>query len=430
MMFLNQIEWWLIFILLSLFLSGMEEAFVSSDKIKYALEKKKKGFFNFFLNKIYGHPREFMAVLSVANLLALIFFVLSSIQIFKPYIDAHITTSPIFTYIILVIFISLIILITGEFLPRTLFHYNADLWVKILIIPSFILYMLLYPITKVLIIFSKVFLGWFGLKVNISEEKLIGRVELDTLVKQGIEEFPEKKQLESEVQIFKNALDFSNMKIKDCMVPRADIVAVSYNSDIQYLKEKFIETGLSRILVYEETIDNIVGYIHIWELINTESEWTKKIADISFMPESMPASKLMSELMQESKSMAVVVDEFGGTSGIVTMEDLVEEIFGDIEDEYDINSGFVKQESENSFVISGRVEIDTLNENYGMDLPESEDYSTIAGLILHYTQRFPKTYEIIHVNDFQFQILKVTSRKIEVLRLTHLDKTMNDEISN
>jgi CBS domain containing-hemolysin-like protein len=236
-------------------------------------------------------------------------------------------------------------------------------------------------------------------------------------VKQSIHELGNEEDLDSEVKIFRNALDFSGLKIKDCMVPRAEIVAVSLDTDIETLKEKFIETGLSRILVFKEDIDDIVGYIHIWEIFSQPADWTASVASISFVPESMSARQLMSDLMQQHKSIAVVVDEFGGTSGIVTMEDLVEEIFGEIEDEYDVNSNFIKREGDNSFVLSGRVEIDHLNEIYHLGLPESDAYSTVAGYLLYHTQRFPKTYETVVIGKYTFKILKVTARKIEVVRL-------------
>ncbi len=245
----------------------------------------------------------------------------------------------------------------------------------------------------------------------------ISREEFDSFVKKSIDEMNNEYEVESEVKIFRNAIDFSSLKLKDCMVPRADIVAVSIDTDVETLKERFIETGLSRILVYKDDIDAITGYIHMWEMFNYKEDWTTNIATISFVPESMQASKLMSDLMLQRKSIAVVVDEFGGTSGLITMEDLVEEIFGEIEDEYDIKSSFVKQESENEFVLSGRVEIDYLNDLYGIKIPEADEYSTVAGYLLHHTQRFPKTYETIVIGNYTFKILKVTERKIEVVRM-------------
>jgi len=411
------IVWWLVFLVLSAFFSGMEVAFVSSDKLRYALDKKIKGPFNYIRNTIYGHSRQFLVVLSVGNLLALVLFVFFTLLNFYPLVEKYITGFPVLNYLILILTSTLIILFTGEFFPRAFLGRNPDLWVKILAIPAFFFYVLLYPIMKLSVAISRFFLGIFGCKTAMSEEKMLDRNDLDLYVKQSIDEMPDEADVDSEVKIFRNALDFSTLKVKDCMVPRAEIVAVSRDTDIDALKEKFIETGLSRILVYEDNIDNIIGYIHIWEMFDNPTDWTKKIAPISFVPDSMPASKLMNELMQEHKNIAVVVDEFGGTSGIVTLEDLVEEIFGDIEDEYDVESRFAKQENENEYVISGRMEIDQLNEMFGLDLPESEDYSTVAGLILHYTQRFPKTYETVDIGKFTFKILKVSARKIEVVRL-------------
>ena len=241
--------------------------------------------------------------------------------------------------------------------------------------------------------------------------------DFDSFVKKSIDEMSNDYEVESEVKIFRNAIDFSSMKLRDCMVPRADIVAVSIDTDVESLKERFIETGISRILVYKDDIDNIKGYIHMWEMFSDHEQWTTNIATISFVPESMQANKLMSDLMLQRKSIAVVVDEFGSTSGIITMEDLVEEIFGEIEDEYDIKSSFVKKESENEFVLSGRVEIDYLNDIYDLNIPKSDEYSTVAGYLLHHAQRFPKTYENIIIGNYIFKILKVTERKIEVVRM-------------
>ena len=261
-------------------------------------------------------------------------------------------------------------------------------------------------------------LAIFGVRSDKSNENVLGRLELDSYVRKGFEEISDENEVDSEVKIFRNALDFSSMRVRDCMVPRADIVAINVDEDIERLKDLFIESGISRILVYREDIDDIIGYIHVWEMFDVPQDWTKSIATVSFVPESMQASKLMNDLMQQRKSIAVVVDEFGGTSGVVTMEDLVEEIFGDIEDEYDSKTRFVKQEGDKEFVLSGRVEIDTLNEDYGLDIPESESYSTVAGYLLHHTQRFPKTYETVVIGKYTFKILKVTARKIEVVRLT------------
>lgn len=410
--------WWLVLLILSAFFSGMEVSFISSDKMRVALLEKDKNMLYRMINSIYSHPKQFLYTLSIGNLIVLVLFVYLSIVIATPYISSE-TTNEIFWHnVILVFLISLIILIASELLPRTFFTKKPDFWVRVFILPSYIFYILLYPLTKLFVVTSQTVLKIFGVKSDKSNQNILGRVDLDSYVKKGIEQMQDDEDIDSEVKIFRNALDFSTKRLRDCMVPRADIVAVSEDADLEKLKDLFIETGLSRILVFREDIDDIIGYIHIWEIFTCPEDWTKHVASISFVPESMQANKLMNDLMQQRKSIAVVIDEFGGTSGVVTMEDLVEEIFGDIEDEYDSKIRFVKQEGENEFVLSGRVEIDTFNEDYNLDLPESEEYSTIAGLLLHYTQRFPKTYETIIIGNLKFQILKVTARKIEVVRLT------------
>lgn len=410
------IVWWFVFIVLSLFFSGIDMAFVSSDKLQYAVSKKNKGLNNFMLNSIYSHSREFLATLMIGEVITLVLFVNYTFIIFGNLLENYIHHEWIIA-LLLIIFSTLIIIITNELIPRSLFKRNPNSWVRVFAAPSFIFYILFYPVAFLFILISKGILRLFGISSPQPNENTFSRVDLDTFVKKSIDDMSNVTEMDSEVKIFRNAMDFSSMKLRDCMVPRADIIAVNIETDIETLKERFIETGISRILVFKEDIDDIAGYIHVWEIFTHPKDWTSKIASISFVPESMQASKLMSDLMQQRKSIAVVVDEFGGTSGIITMEDLVEEIFGEIEDEYDVKSKFVKQESNNEYVLSGRVEIDHLNEIYGLGIPESDNYSTVAGFLLHYTQKFPKTYETVIIGDYTFKILKVTDRKIEVVRL-------------
>ena len=218
-------------------------------------------------------------------------------------------------------------------------------------------------------------------------------------------------------EIFQNALDFSNVRLRDCIVPRTEIVACDKTAALEDLRSRFVETGLSKILVYNENIDDIVGYIHSSEMFKNPEDWTQSIRSVSIVPETMAANKLMKVLMQDKKSMAVVVDEFGGTSGIVTLEDLVEEIFGEIEDEHDIKSYVAKKVGDDEYLLSGRIEIDTLNEKFDLELPESDDYVTIAGFILHFYQKFPKLNETIVIDKYSFKIVKVTATKIELVRM-------------
>ncbi|MDO5665400.1 MAG: hemolysin family protein [Bacteroidia bacterium] len=418
------IFWWFILLFLSAFFSGMEVAFVSSDKLHFAMIQRNKGFYNLMLNSIYSHPRQFLSTLLLGNLIVLVVFMYLSLLIAFPFIQQHITQNTFLAFLLIIIGASVIILFSGEFFPRAVMARKPNFWVRILVIPAFFFYVLLFPVSKVFVSISKAVLAIFGVKSDKTNENALGRFELDSYVKKGFEEISGDQEVDSEVKIFRNALDFSSMRVRDCMVPRADIVAINVDENIEKLKDLFIESGISRILVYGEDIDDIIGYIHVWEMFDIPQDWTKSIATVSFVPESMQANKLMNDLMQQRKSIAVVVDEFGGTSGVVTMEDLVEEIFGDIEDEYDSAARFVKQEDDNEFVLSGRVEIDTLNEEYGLDIPESESYSTVAGYLLHHTQRFPKTYETVIIGKYTFKILKVTARKIEVVRLA-IEETAN-----
>lgn len=408
---------WIVFLLLSFFFSGMEIAFISSDRLRYALDKKNKNAIDYILNVFYTHPRNFLSTLTTGNLLVLIAFVYSTIVISEVYIFETITNNKLLALLIQFFIATVIIFVNGELLPRVVFKNNANLWVRVMAVPAFLFYVLLYPVTKFFTTIGRFILRIVGIKFNTSEARALGRVELDTYLKQGMSDTPEEGVIDSEVKIFKNALDFSSIKLRDCMVPRTDIIAVNVNTDIEELKDTFVQSGFSKILVYEDDIDNIIGYIHMWEMFDNPSDWNKNIASISFYPDSMLARNLMSELLLQHKSIAVVVDEFGGTSGIITMEDLVEEIFGDIEDEYDVNTNIAKNVGENEYIISGRLEIDQLNEMFNFNLPQDDDYTTVAGYILHHIQRFPKTYESIDIDRYTFKILKVTSRKIEVVKL-------------
>lgn len=408
---------WIISILLSVFFSGMEVAFVSSDKLLYALDKKKKNPIDYIQRILYSHPRRFLSAFSIGNFIVLILFVFLTALLTHNFIYQNITHSEVLVIVIQFFIATVVILITGELFPRAFFKNNANMWVRVLSIPAFIFYVLLYPIMKTLTALSYFVLRLGGIKLNLSEEKMLGRVELDSFVKQGIDDSLVEEQIDPEVKIFKNALDFSSVKLRDCMVPRMDIVALSKNTSIDKLKDKFVETGFSKILIYDQNIDNVIGYIHIWEMFNNPSNWTTEIAPLSFYPDSMLASNLLSELLQQHKTIAVVVDEFGGTSGIITMEDLVEEIFGEIEDEYDVNTNIAKVINENEYLLSGRMEIDQVNDLFDFNIPQNDDYTTIAGFILHHIQRFPKTYETIEIDNFTFKIMKVTQRKIEIIKL-------------
>lgn len=265
---------------------------------------------------------------------------------------------------------------------------------------------------------SSVFLYIFGVRINKeARARAFGKVDLDYFVQSSIENAESEENLDAEVKIFQNALDFSNIKIRDCIVPRTEVVAVDVSASLDELKSLFVESGISKIIVYDGSIDNVIGYIHSSEMFRNPADWRNNVKDVPIVPETMAAHKLMKLFMQQKKTIAVVVDEFGGTSGIVSLEDLVEEIFGDIEDEHDNTSYVCKQIGENEYVLSARLEIEKVNETFGLDLPESDDYLTVGGLILNSYQNFPKLHEVVTVDRYQFKIIKVTATKIELVRL-------------
>ena len=313
---------------------------------------------------------------------------------------------------------TLIILVTGEFLPKTLFKINPNLMLRVCAIPLFICYVILFPVSKFASGLSYLFLRIFGMKVNKeASAKAFGKVDLDYFIQSSIENAESEEELDAEVKIFQNALDFSNIKIRDCIVPRTEVVAVDLTTTLEELKCLFVESGISKIIVYDGNIDNVVGYIHSSEMFRNPVDWRNNVKEVPIVPETMSAHKLMKLFMQQKKTIAVVVDEFGGTAGIVSLEDLVEEIFGGIEDEHDNTSYVCKQLGEREYVLSARLEIEKVNETFGLDLPESDDYLTVGGLILNRYQSFPKLHEVIEVDNYQFKIIKVTATKIELVRL-------------
>ena len=319
---------------------------------------------------------------------------------------------------------TLVVLFTGEFLPKTLFRLNPNRMMRLFSLPAYIFYIILWPISKFTSALSKLLLRIIGLKVEKNkQEKAFTKIDLDYLIQSNIDNIENEEEIEDEVKIFQNALDFSSVKVRDCIVPRTEIDAVDRDTELQVLKSRFIESGHSKIIVYQEDIDNIVGFIHSSEMfrLNENEDWTKCIREVPIVPETMNAQKLLSTFISQKKSLAVVVDEFGGTSGIVTLEDLVEEIFGDIEDEHDNVNYVAKQVGTNEYILSGRLEITKANEVLDLDLPESEEYLTVGGLILHEYQSFPKLNEIVKFGHWEFKIIQNTTTKIELVKLKVLD---------
>ena len=407
-------------LLFSAFFSGMEIAFVASDKLRVELDRNKTSVTSRILNIFYGRPNDFISTMLVGYNIALVVYGLLMAHIIDQFVltPLHWTGNETIRILLQTVIATLIVLVTGEFLPKTLFKINPNRMMEIFAVPAFLFYVLLYPISKLTSALSRGLLRIAGVKVNKNaSEHAFTKIDLDNLIQSSIESTEDNQDVTDEIKIFQNALYFSEIKVRDCMVPRTEIEAVQINSSIKNLKNRFIESGNSKIIVYREDIDHIVGFIHSSEMFRNPDDWTSCIKEIPIVPETMTAQKLLKKFMQQKKSLAIVVDEFGGTAGLVTMEDLVEEIFGDIEDEHDNTNYVAKQLSGNEFVLSGRLEIEKANELLGLHLPESEEYLTVSGLILHQYQSFPKLNEVIRFGHFEFKILKSTTTKIELVKL-------------
>ena len=407
----------LITMALSAFFSGMEIAFVSVDKLRFEMERK-AGVTSCIISYFLRNPNNFISTMLVGNNIALVIYGILMAQLIEVNLLAGIISNHFVMVLVQTIISTLIILVTGEFLPKTLFKINPNLMLRVCAIPLFICYVILFPISKFASGLSYLFLRVSGMKVNKeASAKAFGKVDLDYFIQSSIENAESEEELDAEVKIFQNALDFSNIKIRDCIVPRTEVVAVDLTTTLEELKCLFVESGISKIIVYDGNIDNVVGYIHSSEMFRNPVDWRNNVKEVPIVPETMSAHKLMKLFMQQKKTIAVVVDEFGGTAGIISLEDLVEEIFGDIEDEHDNTSYVCKQLGEHEYVLSARLEIEKVNETFGIDLPESDDYLTVGGLILNRYQSFPKLHEVIEVDNYQFKIIKVTATKIELVRL-------------
>ena len=422
----------------SAFFSGMEIAFVSSNRLRAEMDREKNGLAQRAIDVFYRHPNNFVSTMLVGNNIALVIYGILFAHIFDatlfyPLSDGMRVTADTLLSTIVVLF-------TGEFLPKTIFKSNPNTMLTVFALPAYLCYLLLYPISRFATLLSRGLLRLFGVKLpKESDDKEFTKVDLDFLVQSSIDNAKDEDEIEEEVKIFHNALDFADTKVRDCMVPRTEIDAIDIDDcTLEELKSKFIESGHSKIIVYREDIDHIIGYIHSSEMftlspkLGDDRGLNKTTSDpqppnlggleghiqqMPYVPETMAARKLMQIFLQQKKSLGVVIDEFGGTSGIVSLEDIVEEIFGDIEDEHDNTKYVAKVLNDGDYLLSARLEIEKVNELFDLDLPESDDYMTVGGLILHEYQSFPKLNEVVKIGRFEFKIIKNTMTKIELVKL-------------
>ena len=411
------IIWLLVSMLFSAFFSGMEIAFVSSNRLRAEMDREKNGLSQRALAVFYAHPSNFISTMLVGNNIALVVYGILFAQIFDATLFAPLSDGARVTCDTLLS--TVVVLFTGEFLPKTIFKSNPNGMLTFFALPAFVCYVLLYPVSRFSTALSRGLLRLFGVRLpKETEGKEFTKVDLDYLVQSSIDNAKDDTEIEDEVELFHNALDFADTKVRDCMIPRTEIDAIDIEDcTVEQLKNKFIDSGHSKIVVYRDDIDHIIGYIHSSELFKHIADISKHVREMPYVPETMAARKLMHIFLQQKKSLGVVVDEFGGTSGIVSLEDIVEEITGDIEDEHDSQKYVAKQLADGDYILSARLEIEKVNELFDLDLPESDDYMTVGGLILHEYQSFPKLNEVIRIGRFEFKIVKNTMTKIELVRL-------------
>lgn len=407
-------------LLFSAFFSGCEMAFISSNKLLVELNKNKFPRLGKIIDVFIENGGLFISALLVGNNIALVVYGLQMAHLVEPFIAQNITTSPTAVLFIQTTFSTLLILVTAEFMPKILFRINPIFVLNITAIPLFVFYTLFYPISKLTLLLSN-FLMSKVLKtptLQTSKGIVLGRIDLDNLITQHHQKLEMNDDNAKEVKLLKNVLDFSKVKIRECIIPRTEISAIEAGESLDVLKHRFINTGHSKILVYKKSIDNIIGYVHISELFKKPKHLKNAINSLSIVPETMTANKLLEVFTREHRSIALVVDEFGGTAGIVTMEDILEEIFGEIDDEHDVSDLIEKKISDNEYIFSGRLEIDYLNEKYNLEFNESENYETLAGFILHHNESIPKIDEEIEIDTFIFKIKTASNNKIDLIKLT------------
>ena len=410
-----------LYILLSLiasaFFSGMEIAFLSSDKLRLELDRSRGGVSAHILGIFYSRPDRFITTMLLGNNVALVIYGLLTAQLMEPWLTELLGKNDGLILLAQSVLSTLLILFVGEFLPKVTFRANPNRTMSFFAGLLFLVYILLYPFAWIIGLITRAFLFLAGQRSSsVAIRPQLSSLDLEYYLTHSSDD-GQASGIETEVKIIQNAISFSELQVRDCLVPRNEIVGASIDSTRVHLEELFIRTGLSKLIVYKENIDEVIGYIHSSEMFRGE-DWQQRIVSALFVPESMQASTLMRLLMQRKKSIAVVIDELGGTAGMVTLEDIVEELFGDIEDEHDRQKRVAKRLDERTFIFSGRMEIDDINEKFGLTLPEDEDFMTIAGYILDHHPSIPSQGQVLEIGDLRFEILRPTSTKIVLVKMT------------
>lgn len=416
---LSTIALLIVVILFSALFSGMEIAFIASNKLLIGIDMNSRTMTSYVIDKFYSNSNNFVSSLLVGNNIVLVIYGILMAELLNATLLLPLTDSTSLRLFLETLISTIIIILTGEFVPKALFRLNPNGALKRFAVIMYPIYIILYPLARFTTWVSCLILRIFNVRINKeTRDNTFSKTELNNLIQSSIDSAKEEKEeIDNDVRIFQNALDFSDIKVRDCYIPRTEIDAVEVTTSIEELKSLFIESGHSKIIVYKDNIDNIIGYIHSSELFRSENRWQQRICKMPIVPETLSAHKLMRTLMQQKKSLAVVVDEFGGTSGIISLEDLLEEIIGEIEDEHDNTNLVARHIGENEYLLSGRMEVEKINKMFGIDIPESDEYQTLGGYILVHHQSFPQLNETILIDKFQIQTIKKRSMKIELVKL-------------
>lgn len=423
-MMMSQALYVLLTLLLAAFFAAMEIAFFASNKLRLELDRKQGLFSSRIIGIFQARSGQYIATIQLGNNIAIVIYGIIMAHWMEPVLDTYVHSK--FGILASQTLISTAIVLTfAEFLPKAIVRINPNLALRLMSIPLFLIFTILYPLSHFIHRLSNLILKSILGKesVNQYDKMVFGKIDLNHLIVESQDKKGDANSEEKdEIKLFQNALDFSNVKVRDCMIPRTEITAIGMVDSVDELRQKFIESGFSKILVYEDNIDNMVGYVTSKDLFKNPHSIKSMLIEVSYVPETMPANRLLKKFIQEHKSVAVVVDEFGGISGILTIEDIIEEIFGEIDDEHDIDEFIEKHPDEGNYIFSGRLEIDYLNEKYALRLPESEEYDTLAGYIIYHHESIPQLNDKIIIGHFEFRILKVSRTRIDLVQL----KILND----
>lgn len=407
-------------LILSALFSGSEIAFVQSDKVRMEIDAAGNGVIDRILKRFSHHEDMFISTMLVGNNIVLVVYGITFSIVLQPIFEGWFHNEALMLIVNTIVSTG-VVLLAGEFMPKTIFRINPNFMIRLFALPLYLIYWLLYPVSILVSGISRGLMKLFGIGQDQDKKEGLTIEELDTFLQDQIENLTDKGEIENEVKIFSNAIDFKDTQISECMKPRNEIVGVNIDDmNREELIRKFIATGLSKIVVYKEDIDDVLGYIHISELFNIKADLKRKLKPVIFTPETMLANKMMRRMLNEKKSMAIVVDEYGGTAGLVTLEDLVEEIFGEIEDEHDRNTVLMKEVGSGVYEVSGRAEIENVNEKFNLSLDEDEDYHTIGGLVLHYSGELPEEGYSIEADGCRLTVVKMSAARIEIVKIEKL----------